>query len=109
VSNLAVCRHVFAVLGGRARSLLDFCRAAFRLRRMSAGRSRGAPDRIESLPRCRYERVIRRVISDRPVVIGSSLTEPRECLAGSRSPFRNIPTGQRRVFTLDELADRCAL
>jgi hypothetical protein len=108
VSNLPVCRHVFSVLGGRARSLLDFAErpAAYEdVGRTIVWRRQTA----RSLPRCRYERIIRRVISDRPVVIGSSTYRTERILGWFEIAFRNTRTGQRRVFTLDELADRCAL
>jgi len=108
VSNLTICRHVFAVLDGRARSLLDFAE------RPSAYEDVGrtitwARRSHRELPRCRYEQVIQRVIGHRPVVIGSATYRTERMLGWFEIAFRNTRTGQRRIFTLDELADRCRL
>ncbi|MDR3402941.1 MAG: hypothetical protein P4L99_10630 [Chthoniobacter sp.] len=95
--------HVFEVLSGRARSLLDFPTRPARYE--DAGR------RIEwnrrthrTLPRSRYEQVIHRILTHRPIRIGSALYEPERMIGWHAVAFRHRQTGRRRTFTLDELA-----
>jgi hypothetical protein len=87
VSDHTACKHVFAVLDGRARSLLDWGRRSNR-----------------QLPRSNYERVIHRVISHDSIRIGKSTYRPERMLDWYQIAFRNTRNGRRRVFTLDELA-----
>jgi hypothetical protein len=95
--------HVFEVLSGRARSLLDFP--------TRPPRYEDAGHRIEwnrrthrTLPRSRYEQVIHRVLTHRPIRIGSALYDPERMIGWHAVAFRHRQTGQRRTFTLDELA-----
>jgi len=95
--------HAFEVLSGRARSLLDFPTRPARYE--DAGR------RIEwnrrthrTLPRSRYEQVIHRILTHRPIRIGSALYEPERMIGWHAVAFRHRQTGRRRTFTLDELA-----
>jgi hypothetical protein len=94
--------HAFEVLSGRARSLLDFPTRPARYE--DAGR------RIEwnrrthrTLPRSRYEQVIHRILTHRPIRIGSALYEPERMIGWHAVAFRHRQTGRRRTFTLDEL------
>lgn len=103
----ATARHALAVLDGRARSLLDFEDRPQKYE--DAGRSIDWNRRkIRSLPRSRYERVIQRVISHRPIQVGASLYQPERMHGWYEVVFRNTRTGSRRVFNLDELAQHCA-
>jgi len=95
--------HVFEVLSGRARSLLDFP--------TRPPRYEDAGHRIEwnrrthrTLPRSRYEQIIHRVLTHRPVRIGTALYEPERMIGWHAVAFRHQRTGRRRTFTLDELA-----
>jgi hypothetical protein len=108
VSNLAVCRHVFAVLGGRARSLLDFAERPAAYEDVGRTITVETPDGsvAPSLPlRTNHS------TSDQRSTGRHRLFHlpDRENLGWFEIAFRNTRTGQRRVFTLDELADRCAL
>jgi len=105
VSSAAVCQHLFAVLAGRARSLLDFPErpAAYEdVGRNIAWNRRTA----RALPRCRYERIIQRIVTHRPIVLGRSTYQVERMLGWFEIAFRDVKTGRRRVFTLEELAQR---
>jgi hypothetical protein len=105
VSSPAVCSHLFAVLDGRARSFLDFHDRPAEYE--DVGRKIEWTRRsARSLPRCRYEQVIQRVIAHRPIAIGSSTYRAERMLGWFEIAFRDTRTGRRKVFTLDELADR---
>ncbi len=95
--------HVFEVLTGRARSLLDFP--------TRPARYEDAGHRIEwnrrthrTLPRSRYEQIIHRILTHRPIRIGSAVYEPERMIGWHAVAFRHRRTGRRRTFTLDELA-----
>ncbi len=95
--------HVFEVLSGRARSLLDFP--------TRPPRYEDAGHRIEwnrrthrTLPRSRYEQIIHRVLTHRPIRIGTSLYDPERMIGWHAVAFRHQQTGRRRTVTLDELA-----
>lgn len=95
--------HVFEVLSGRARSLLDFP--------TRPARYEDAGHRIEwnrrthrTLPRSRYEQIIHRVLTHRPIRIGSAVYDPERMIGWHAVAFRHRRTGRRRTFTLDELA-----
>ncbi len=83
------------MLAGQARSLLDFDDAPPAYedvgRDIDWGRRRSRP-----LPRSAYERVIRRIVAHAPWRIGGAY----------EFVFRNVKTGARRTFNLDELARR---
>ncbi|EDY21641.1 hypothetical protein CfE428DRAFT_0886 [Chthoniobacter flavus Ellin428] len=103
VTDTDALTHVFEVLSGRARSLLDFPTRPTRYE--DAGR------RIEwnrrnhrTLPRSRYEQIIHRVLTHRPIRIGSALYDPERMIGWHAIAFRNRRNGRRRTFTLDELA-----
>jgi hypothetical protein len=103
VTDEAAFTHVFEVLGGEARSLLDFPTRPARYE--DAGR------RIEwnrrthrTLPRSRYEKVIHRILTHRPIRVGSALYDPERMVGWHAVSFRHRGTGRRRTFTLDELA-----
>jgi hypothetical protein len=95
--------HVFEVLSGQARSLLDFP--------TRPARYEDAGHRVEwnrrnhrTLPRSRYEQIIHHVITHRPIRIGAALYEPERMIGWHAVAFRHRRTGKRRTFTLDELA-----
>ena len=94
--------HIFEVLCARARSLLDFPERP--------AQYQDAGHRIEwnrrshrVLPRSRYEQVIHRVLTHRPVRVGRNLYHVERMIGWNAIAFRNGPSGSRRVFTLDEL------
>jgi hypothetical protein len=98
--------HIFAVLGGRARSLLDFedrPSAYDDVGRVFPWKRRSQ----RALPLSRYERVIARVISRRPLQVDGSRYLPTRMLGWYEIAFRCTLTGARRVFTLDDLAKHC--
>ena len=106
VGDRTVVRHVFAVLTGKARSLLDFSERPPRYE--DAGRIIDwNRRRVRRLPRSRYERVIQRVITHEPIQVGSSLYRPERMHGWYEVVFRNTRTGHRRVFNLDDLVRHC--
>jgi hypothetical protein len=108
VTDAKAARHVFAVLDGRARSLLDFPERPPRYE--DVGRVIDWTRRTHrALPRSRYERVIHRVITHRPIRVGMSTYRPERMLGWYEIAFRNIRTGHRRVFTLDDLVRHGAI
>ncbi len=95
--------HIFEVLSGRARSLLDFPTRPARYE--DAGHRIPWNRRTHrTLPRSRYERVIHRVLTHEPIRIGAALYEPERMIGWHAVAFRHRQTGRRRTFTLDELA-----
>lgn len=95
--------HLREVLEGKARSLLDFAEGppAYQDvgRQIDWGRRRG-----RALPRSAYERVIHRVIAPEPIRIGRSDYVVDRMPGWYQFVFRNVRTGTRRTFNLDELA-----
>ena len=103
VTDSAAFTHIFEVLSGRARSLLDFPERPSRYE--DAGRVIDWNRRCHrTLPRSRYERVIHRILTHRPMRIGPSLYHPERMIGWYEVSFRHAETGRRRVFTLDDLA-----
>ena len=99
--------HLTEVLEGTARSLLDFPDrpAAYDDvgRRIDWGRRRA-----RALPRSAYERVIQRIIAQKPLKIGRSRYLVERMPGWYEFIFRNVKTGARRTFNLDELVRRVA-
>jgi hypothetical protein len=97
--------HLREVLAGQARSLLDFDDAPPAYedvgRSIDWGRRRSRP-----LPRSAYERVIRRIVAHEPWRIGRSVYAVERMPGWYEFDFRNVKTGARRTFNLDELARR---
>lgn len=97
--------HLREVLEGSARSLLDFPErpAAYEDvgRRIDWGRRRARP-----LPRSAYERVIQHITAHEPLQIGRSRYVIERMPGWYEFVFRNVKTGARRTFNLDELARR---
>jgi len=104
VSDAPTCKHTFAVLGGRARSLLDFEDRPAKYEDVGRTIDWGRRSNRQ-LPRSNYERVIRRVITHDSIRIGRSIYRPERMLDWYQIAFRNTRTGKRRVFTLDDLAE----
>lgn len=101
----ATFTHLREVLEGKARSLLDLDEGppAYQDvgRSVDWGRRTGRP-----LPRSAYERVMQRVISHQPLQIGRSRYVIDRMPGWYEFVFRNVRTGTRRTFNLDELARR---
>ncbi len=99
--------HLQEVLAGTARSLLDFEErpAAYddAGRQIDWGRRRA-----RALPRSAYEKVIQRVIHHEPLRIGQSRYVVERMPGWYEFVFRDVKTGERRTFNLDELARRVA-
>lgn len=103
VSSPATLRHVRAVFAGRARSLLDFPERPPRYDDVGRVVDRNRRS-VRSLPRSRYERVIHRVLTHRPLRIGDALYRVERMQGWYEIVFRDTRTGRRRVFNLDEVA-----
>ena len=101
----AAFTHLSEVLEGTARSLLDFPDRPPAYddvgRRIDWGRRRTRP-----LPRSAYEKVIRRIITHKPLQIGRSHYVVERMPGWYEFVFRNVKTGARRTFNLDELVRR---
>ena len=97
--------HLREILEGKARSLLDFDDAIPTYedvgRKPDWGRRRSRP-----LPRSAYERVIRRIVTHEPWRIGRAEYAVERMPGWYEFIFRNVKTGARRTFNLDELARR---
>ncbi len=103
MTDNAAFTHVFEVLAGRARSLLDFEERPPRYE--DAGRAVDWNRRgHRTLPRSRYEQVIHRILTHQPIRVGASLYQPERMIGWYEVAFRNTANGRRRVFTLDDLA-----
>jgi hypothetical protein len=103
VTDAAAFTHIFEVLTGRARSLLDCPDRPPRYE--DAGRTIDWNRRCHrTLPRSRYERVIHRILTHRPLRIGPAIYHPERMIGWYEVAFRHAQTGRRRVFTLDQLA-----
>ena len=104
-ADRATYSHLREVFAGEARSLLDFEErpAAYDDvgRQIDWGRRRARP-----LARSAYERVIQRVIAHKPLRIGQSSYLLESMPGWYEFVFRNVRTGARRVFNLDELVRR---
>jgi hypothetical protein len=103
VGDLETLRHIEAVFGGDARSLLDF-----------PERPDGYDDaghewnwnrrRMRHWPRSAYEKVIHRVIARQPIQIGGKRYVAERMQGWYEVMFRETKTGVRRIFNLDHLA-----
>ena len=101
----AIFVHLREVLEGKARSLLDFDDRPPAYddvgRKIDWGRRRS-----RSLPRSAYERVIQSVIAHEPLRIGRARYQVERMPGWYEFVFRNVKTGERRTFNLDELVRR---
>ncbi len=95
--------HLREVLEGTARSLLDFEERPRAYddagRNIDWGRRRSRP-----LPRSAYEKVIQQVIHHEPLRIGRARYVVERMPGWYEFVFRDVKTGERRTFNLDELA-----
>ena len=104
MGDAASTEHVFAVLHGRARSLLDFDTRppgyddVGRVRTWNRRRGR-------KLPLSSYERVIEHVASKRPLVFKGMKYQPVQMVGWYEIAVRDMRTGVRLVLTLDDLAE----
>lgn len=102
VSDPATLRHIDAVLAGDARSLLDFPE------RPNAYDDAGHlinwnRRRVRHWARSGYEKVIHRVIAHEPIRIGGKRYKAERMQGWYEVVFREVTTGRRRVFNLDDL------
>lgn len=102
-SDAHTVEHIYAVLEGDARSLLDFPERPEPYSDVGREIDWGRRSR-RKLPLSKYERVIHRVLTREPIRIGRETYVPARMLDWYQIAFRNTRTGRRRVFTLDELA-----
>jgi hypothetical protein len=102
-TDRATFTHLREVLQGKARSLLDFESGPPAYedvgRSINWGRRKARP-----LPRSAYEKAIQRVIAHEPLRIGRSRYVVERMPGWYEFIFRNVKTGVRRRFNLDELA-----
>ena len=101
------CEHIFAVFDGRARSLMDFPQRPPRYE--DVGRTMDWNRRaMRKLPRSAYEQVIHHVLEHRRIRMEGTTYVPERMLGWYEIAFRELKTGRKRVFNLDELAERDA-
>ncbi len=97
--------HLREVLAGTARSLLDFPDRPGSYddvgRQIDWGRRQGRP-----LPRSAYEKVIQRIIAHDPIRVGRGRYVVERMPGWYEFIFREVKTGARRTFNLDELVQR---
>ena len=95
--------HLWEVFGGEARSGLDFPDRPPGYddvgREIDPGRRRG-----RALPRSAYERVIRRILARAPWRLDGARWRVERMPGWYEFVFREVSTGERRVFNLDRLA-----
>lgn len=102
VTDADAFEHIFAVFAERARSLLDFEDRPPRYD--DVGRVIDWNRRtMRALPRSAYERVIHRILEHRKLRIGSASYLPERMQGWYEIVFRDVKTGARRVFNLDDL------
>ena len=103
----AAFTHLREVFEGTARSLLDFSNRPPAYddvgRTIDWGRRR-----TRTLPRSAYEKVIQRIITHEPLRIGRSRYVVERMPGWYEFVFRNVRTGRRRTFNLDELVRHVA-
>lgn len=98
--------HIFAVFDGRARSLLDFDDRPASYD--DVGRVFHWKRRCHrALPLSRYERVVERVLSKRPLWVDGAYYRPVRIKSWYEIAFREVQTGRKRIFNLDDLAAYC--
>lgn len=103
VTDDAAFTHIFEVLSGRARSLLDFAERPARYE--DAGHVIDWNRRTHrTLPRSRYEQVIHRILTHRPIRVGASVYQPERMIGWYEVACRHTTNGRKRIFTLDDLA-----
>jgi hypothetical protein len=104
-ADRATYTHLREVFAGSARSLLDFPErpAAYDDvgRQIDWGRRSQRP-----LARSAYEKVMQRVIAHQPLRVGRSSYLLERMPGWYELVFRNVRTGTRRIFNLDELVRR---
>jgi hypothetical protein len=106
VTDEAGVEHIFAVFDGGARSLMDFPQRPPRYE--DVGRTMDWNRRtVRKLPRSAYEKVIHRVLEHRRIRVDGTTYVPERMLGWYEIAFREVRTGRRRVFNLDELAGSC--
>jgi hypothetical protein len=101
-SDFRTLEHISAVFDGNARSLLDFETRPDGYddvgRTIDWGRRR-----MRRLSRSKYEKIIHRVISHKPVRIGQKRYRVDRMSGWYQVDCRELGTKRRRTFTLDEL------
>ena len=99
--------HLQEILAGTARSLLDFPERPATYedvgRQIDWGRRRTRP-----LPRSAYEKAIQRIIAHEPIRVGKARYVIERMPGWYEFIFRDVKTGTRRTFNLDELAWRAS-
>ncbi|HEX4086750.1 MAG TPA: hypothetical protein VHY22_17690 [Chthoniobacteraceae bacterium] len=100
--DAAGCEHIFAVFDGRARSLLDFPERPPRY--SDVGRTLDWNRRAaRRQPRSGYESVIHHILEHRRIRYEGRTYIPERMQGWYEIAFREVRTGRRRVFNLDEL------
>ena len=102
LGDLITLQHIAAVFAGDARSLLDFPNRPEAYddvgRVIDWGRRR-----MRHWSRSRYEKAIHRVIAREPMRLGKKRYRVERMNGWYQVDFREIGTGKRRTFNLDEL------
>lgn len=102
LSDAPTLQHIDAVFAGDARSLLDFPK------RPNAYDDAGHMinwdrRRVRHWPRSEYEKAIHRVIAHEPIRIGGKRYKAERMQGWYEVVFREVKTGGRRVWNLDDL------
>lgn len=103
-ANRAAFVHLTEVLEGTARSLLDFPERPEGYD--DVGREIDWGRRSRPLPRSAYEKVIQRIIAHEPIRVGRKRYRLERMPGWYEFVFREVGTGTRRIFNLDELVRR---
>src|SRR5437016_1637778 len=102
LADLITLQHIAAVFAGDARSLLDFPNRPEAYddvgKMIDWGRRR-----TRHWSRSRYEKIIHRVIAREPMRLGKKRYRVERMNGWYQVDFREIGTGKRRTFNLDEL------
>ena len=102
LGDLITLEHIAAVFAGDARSLLDFPNRPEAYddvgRVIDWGRRR-----MRHWSRSRYEKIIHRVIAREPMRLGKKRYRAERMNGWYQVDFREIGTGKRKTFNLDEL------
>jgi hypothetical protein len=107
LSDRETIRHIEEVFAGDARSLLDFPERPKAYD--DAGRAFDwNRRRVRQWPRSAYERVIHRVIAQKPIRYEGKQYTVQRMQGWYEVVCREAKSGRRRVFTLDELAKSAA-
>jgi hypothetical protein len=106
ISDSDTLEHITAVFDGDARSLLDFEKRPEAYD--DVGRAIDWGRRVRRWSRSKYEKIIHRVIRRESMRIGQKRYRVERMNGWYQVDFREVGTGRRRTFNLDELVQLSA-